>query len=74
VTRKALRTSCIVVSLLAMLPVPLLTLPLFICIGYMFSKSGIADDLYQMPYVRMGLIRGGLAAGTVVLVLYGMIA
>ncbi len=27
---------------------PLLTLPIFIYMGYMFSKSGIADDLYQM--------------------------
>jgi tripartite ATP-independent transporter DctM subunit len=46
---------------------PLLTLPLFIYIGYMFSKSGIADDLYQMLYVWMGPVRGGLAIGTVVL-------
>jgi tripartite ATP-independent transporter DctM subunit len=46
---------------------PLLTLPMFIYIGYMFSKSGIADDLYQMLYVWMGPIRGGLAVGTIVL-------
>jgi tripartite ATP-independent transporter DctM subunit len=46
---------------------PLLTLPLFIYIGYMFSKSGIADDLYQMLYVWMGPVRGGLAIGTIVL-------
>jgi TRAP-type mannitol/chloroaromatic compound transport system permease large subunit len=46
---------------------PLLTLPLFIYIGYMFSKSGIADDLYQMLYVWMGPVRGGLAIGTVIL-------
>jgi TRAP-type C4-dicarboxylate transport system permease large subunit len=45
----------------------LLTLPLFIYIGYMFSKSGIADDLYQMLYVWMGPVRGGLAIGTIVL-------
>jgi tripartite ATP-independent transporter DctM subunit len=46
---------------------PLLTLPLFIYIGYMFSKSGIADDLYQMFYVWMGSLRGGLAVGTIFL-------
>ena len=40
---------------------------MFIYIGYMFSKSGIADDLYQMLYVWMGPVRGGLAIGTVVL-------
>ena len=46
---------------------PLLTLPLFIYIGYMFSKSGIADDLYRMMHVWMGPVRGGLAIGTIVL-------
>lgn len=46
---------------------PLLTLPMFIYMGYMFSKSGIADDLYRMMHVWMGPVRGGLAIGTVVL-------
>ncbi len=46
---------------------PLLTLPLFIYIGYMFSKSGIADDLYKMMHVWFGPVRGGLAIGTIVL-------
>lgn len=46
---------------------PLLTLPLFVYIGYMFSKSGIADDLYEMLHVWMGPVRGGLAIGTIVL-------
>jgi len=44
---------------------PLLTLPIFIYMGYMFSKSGIADDLYQMLHVWMGPVRGGLAIGTI---------
>jgi len=35
---------------------PLLTLPIFIYIGYMFSKSGIADDLYEMIHVWMGSV------------------
>lgn len=44
---------------------PLLTLPMFIYMGYMFSKSGIADDLYQMFHVWMGPVNGGLAVGTI---------
>lgn len=46
---------------------PLLTLPLFIFMGYMLSESGIASDLYRMLHVWMGSLRGGLAIGTVVL-------
>ena len=42
----------------------LLTLPLFIYMGYMFSESGIASDLYRMFHVWMGRISGGLAIGT----------
>jgi tripartite ATP-independent transporter DctM subunit len=44
---------------------PLLTLPLFIFMGYMFSESGIADDLYNMFHVWMGPLNGGLAIGTI---------
>lgn len=44
---------------------PLLTLPLFIYMGYMFSESGIADDLYRMFHVWMGPVSGGLAIGTI---------
>ncbi len=46
---------------------PLLTLPIFIYIGYMFAKSGIADDLYKLIHVWMGPIPGGLAVGTILL-------
>ncbi len=46
---------------------PLLTLPIFIYIGYMFAKSGIADDLYDLIHVWMGPVPGGLAIGTVIL-------
>ncbi len=46
---------------------PLLTLPIFIYIGYMFAKSGIADDLYQLIHVWMGPVPGGLAIGTILL-------
>ncbi len=44
---------------------PLLTLPLFIYMGYMLSESGIADDLYKMFHVWAGPVRGGLAIGTI---------
>jgi tripartite ATP-independent transporter DctM subunit len=44
---------------------PLLTLPLFIYMGYMLSESKIADDLYQMFHVWFGPVRGGLAIGTI---------
>jgi len=46
---------------------PLLTLPLFIYMGYMFAESGIADDLYRMFHVWMGPVNGGLAIGTTTL-------
>lgn len=44
---------------------PLLTLPMFIFMGYVLSESGIADDLYQMFHVWMGPVNGGLAIGTI---------
>ena len=44
---------------------PLLTLPMFIFMGYMLSESGIADDLYKMFHVWMGRLQGGLAIGTI---------
>jgi len=44
---------------------PLLTLPMFIFMGYMLSESRIADDLYRMFHVWFGPIPGGLAIGTI---------
>ncbi len=46
---------------------PLLTLPLFVYMGYMLSESGLADDLYRMFHVWMGPVHGGLAIGTIAL-------
>lgn len=46
---------------------PLLTLPLFVFMGYMLSESGIAEDLYRMFHVWMGPLHGGLAIGTILL-------
>ena len=46
---------------------PMLTLPMFIYMGYILSESGIAEDLYKMLHVWFGRIRGGLAVGTIFL-------
>lgn len=46
---------------------PLLTLPLFIFMGYVLSESRMADDLYKMFHVWMGPLNGGLAIGTILL-------
>lgn len=46
---------------------PMLTLPMFIFMGYMLAESGIADDLYHMLHVWMGSLRGGLGVGTLLL-------
>ncbi len=48
---------------------PLLTLPLFVYMGYILSESGIADDLYRMFHVWCGGLRGGLAVGTIALMI-----
>ena len=44
---------------------PLLTLPLFVYMGFILSESGIADDLYKMFHVWFGGLKGGLAVGTI---------
>jgi tripartite ATP-independent transporter DctM subunit len=44
---------------------PLLTVPMFVFMGYVLSESRIADDLYRMFHVWMGGLRGGLAIGTI---------
>jgi tripartite ATP-independent transporter DctM subunit len=43
----------------------LVTVPLFILMGYLLAESGIASDLYRMFHVWMGGLRGGLAIGTI---------
>lgn len=44
---------------------PLITVPFFIFMGYMLSESGIAGDLYRLFHVWFGSVRGGLALGTI---------
>jgi len=46
---------------------PMLTLPMFVFMGFMLSESGIANDMYHMFHVWMGSLRGGLAVGTLLL-------
>ncbi|RMH49581.1 MAG: TRAP transporter large permease subunit [Alphaproteobacteria bacterium] len=46
---------------------PMLTLPMFVYMGYILSESGIAEDLYRMLHVWFGRLRGGLAIGTILL-------
>lgn len=45
----------------------LVALPLFILMGMVLERSGIADDLFGMIYKIMGSVRGGLGMGTVVI-------
>jgi tripartite ATP-independent transporter DctM subunit len=45
----------------------LVAVPMFIFMGAMLQKSGIAEDLYNMMYHWMGGLKGGLAAGTVLI-------
>jgi len=44
---------------------PLITVPFFVFMGYMLSESGIASGLYRMFHVWFGPVRGGLALGTI---------
>lgn len=48
---------------------PMLTLPMFVFMGFMLAESRIADDLYRMFHVWMGPIRGGLAIGTMLMMI-----
>lgn len=44
---------------------PLITVPFFVFMGYILSESGIASNLYRMFHVWFGGMRGGLALGTI---------
>ena len=46
---------------------PMLTLPMFVWMGYVMSEARLADDLYKMFHVWFGPIPGGLAIGTILL-------
>ena len=42
-------------------------IPLFILMGSVLERSGLAVDLYEMMYKCFGGVRGGLAVGTVII-------
>lgn len=46
---------------------PLLSLPMFVYMGYVMSESRLAEDLYKMFHVWFGPVPGGLAIGTILL-------
>ncbi|WP_028029087.1 TRAP transporter large permease [Gemmobacter nectariphilus] len=46
---------------------PMLTLPMFVWMGYVMSETRMADDLYRMFHVWFGPVPGGLAIGTILL-------
>ena len=46
---------------------PMLTLPMFVWMGYIMSETRMADDLYKMFHVWFGPVPGGLAIGTILL-------
>jgi tripartite ATP-independent transporter DctM subunit len=45
----------------------LVAVPMFIFMGAMLQRCGIAEDMYDLMYHWMGGLRGGLAAGTVLI-------
>ena len=48
-----------------MLNYTMLAIPMFIFMGEIIQKSGIADELYQKLYIALGPMRGGLALATI---------
>ena len=44
---------------------PLITVPFFVFMGYMLSEAGLANNLYRLFHVWFGPVRGGLALGTI---------
>jgi tripartite ATP-independent transporter DctM subunit len=43
---------------------PLITVPFFVFMGFVLSESGIASNLYRAFHIWFGPVRGGLALGT----------
>jgi tripartite ATP-independent transporter DctM subunit len=51
----------------SMTSIILLAIPMFIFIGCLLEKSGIADEIFEMIYRWLGPVPGGLAIGTVLI-------
>ena len=45
----------------------IIAVPLFVFMANILENSGVAEDLYEMMYLWMGKLRGGLGMGTVVI-------
>lgn len=45
----------------------LVAIPLFVLMGWILQKSGIAEDLFDAMHVWMGNLKGGLAMGTILI-------
>ena len=45
----------------------LVAVPLFVFMGFVLEKSGLAEDLYDSMEILWGPVRGGLAIGTIFL-------
>jgi len=54
-------------ALYAMTSFMLVAIPLFILMGMILERSGVANAMYDTMYKWMGPIRGGLAMGTVLI-------
>jgi len=44
-----------------------IAIPMFVLMGALLEKSGIADDLFNAMYRWFGSLRGGLAIGTIII-------
>ena len=56
-----------IAGIAAMQPFIFVALPLFILMGYILERSGVANAMYDTMYKWLGPINGGLAMGTVII-------
>lgn len=56
-----------IAGIAAMQPFIFVALPLFILMGYILERSGVANALYDTMYKWMGPLNGGLAMGSVIM-------
>jgi len=56
-----------IAGIAAMQPFIFVALPLFILMGYILERSGVAKAMYDTMYKWMGPLNGGLAMGTVLI-------
>jgi TRAP-type mannitol/chloroaromatic compound transport system permease large subunit len=44
----------------------IITIPLYVLMGDLLQRSGVAEQLYQAIYVWSGKLRGGMAVATII--------